>query len=381
MNDKSNGTGATAPGAAATAAPAAPAREPLQPVSGPQLASAIGAALAAPLARIEHLAASLRARRDLPEAEQAELDAGLSDIHRIAIQSQQVGRLAHGRLRQSHEKLALHQAVHDILLERHAAFQARGMEVRQSLRAVEVIVDAGLLVGLLGAATDWAAHQGSHLMVKLGMQNWPEHGLLVIKAVGAAAGRDPDCLAWFLVQHFAQAMEVRVDRAFDAESAQLTLEFTRTVRNLSGLTTLDTERKDSGPDTWLVASGSSRQFAGSRVLLVTDDPALQRDVARVCQRLDLRLDTVPSTSKATRACELSTPHLIVIDENLHDADFDHLHADLLQRNLRFPVIEVAPQNSGFAISSWDASSTSRIGRDSIRERLPEAIEMELGKAA
>lgn len=379
MNEQSTGTGKPPDDAPGVAGAGADARAPAQAPSGPLLARAIGAELAGPLDRLARLAQALRERHALPEADQAGLDQALAEARRIAIQSQQVGRLAHLPLRQSHEKLALHQVLHDVMLERLAALRAAGVEVHQALRPVEVVVDASLLVSLLDAAVEWGARQGTRLSVRLGMMNWPEHGLLVVRASGGAERQDPDCLAWFLVQQIAAVMDVRLERTLDAGAAQLALEFTRTVRRLSGLTTLDAERGAEAPDTWRTASSIGHQFAGSRVLLVTDDPALQRDVSHVCQRMNLRLDTVPTTQRAARACTLSLPHVIVIDENLHDADFDHLHADLVQRHARFPVIEVAPDDGGFAVSSWDERSTSRVGRDAVRQRLPDAIALELGK--
>lgn len=355
---------------------------------GAQLAAAIGAELATPVARLQQLAQGLRARSQASSAELASLDAAIEEAHRIAVQSQQVARLAGGKLRQSHEKLELHTILHDVLLEHHALFASRGIEARQHLRPVEIIVDPSLLVSLLQTTVQWASERGSVLVIKLSMKNWPENGLLVIKAQRTVqvSGEAPptrfgDNLLWFLLAQIAQAMGVLVSREVTDESTTATLEFPRTVRNLSGLTSLDTERTQHPPgkNTWSEGSEMHKHLKGSHLLLITDDARLLRDVAKVCQRFQLKLDACPTTHQATRFCELSTPHLIVIDENLHDTEFDLLQADLVRHHVRFPVVEIAAKSEGYAVSSWDDSSASRVGRDAVVEQLPAVLTMELGK--
>lgn len=355
---------------------------------GARLAGAIGAELAAPVARLQQLAQELRIRPHLSSDDLADLDAAIAEAHRIAVQSQQLARLAGGKLRQSHEKLALHTILHDVLLEHHALFAARGIEARQHLRPVDIIVDPSLLVSLLQAAIQWASERGSRLVVRLSMKNWPENGLLVIKAQRtvqvsgeAPTSRSGDNLLWFLLAQIAQAMGVLVSREVTEEGTTATLEFPRTVRNLSGLTSLDTERSEHPPgkNTWSESSETHKQLKGSHLLLITDDARLQRDVAKVCQRLQLKFDACPTTHQATRFCELSVPHLLVIDENLHDTEFDLLHADLVRHHVRFPVVEIAARSEGYAVSTWDDGSASRIGRDAVVEQLPAILAMELGK--
>lgn len=361
-------------------------RAPAGP-DGPRVAEALGAALGPALTRLEQLAQALRAGRGLGGAELADFEAALAQVHRVTVRSQQLGRLARGGLRQSHEKLALHEVVHQALLDRHAAFQAAGIEVLPYLRPVEVLVDAGLLVSVVETALDWAARPGVRLQVKVELKNWPEHGLLAVRgevpAGAASAPAGPDDLAGLLLPLLAAALGLDVTQAVQDRGWQLVLEFPRTVRRLAGLTALDAEPIDppapaarSGP----VSGTDSRQLAGARVLLLTDDPAVQRDVARVCDRLGLRLDSVPTAAQASRLCALALPDLLVIDEHLHDPEVDQLHQGLVQRRPHFPVIEVAPAQAGFAMSSWDEASSSRIGRDAIVQRLPDAIVLELGKA-
>ncbi len=370
--------------------PAAPMATP----TGPQLAGAIGAALAAPVTRMAQAAGALAVLADPHDPDLARLEAATAQIRQIALCSQQLARLAEGRLRQSHEKLALHEVVQEALRDHRAAFMAQGIEVSPHLRPVDIIVDPGLLVSLVNTALDWAAEQGTHLLVKLVLQTWPQNGLLSVTAsrtvqVAGEPGeaRDPNTLLWFLLQYTAQAMGVGVFREVNDQGATVQLEFHRTVRNLSGLTTLDVEpagdhgQARPGERSFGDTVSAAKRLKESSILLVTDDPRLRHEVSRVCLRLNLRLDITPTTRQATRFCELTTPHLIIIDENLHDAEFDQLHADLVRHNVHFPVIQVGPADEGFAVSAWEEGGASRIGRQRIAEQLPAALALELNNLA
>ena len=103
------------------AAPPAPKAATAPLPTGPQLAGAIGAALAAPASRIAQALQDLHGRHAPGDPALASLEAAGEQVRQIARCSQQLARLAAGRLRQSHEKLALHSILHDVLLEHHAA--------------------------------------------------------------------------------------------------------------------------------------------------------------------------------------------------------------------------------------------------------------------
>ncbi|MGH8859602.1 MAG: hypothetical protein ACREXG_16475, partial [Polaromonas sp.] len=116
------------------------------------------------------------------------LVAALASANAIAHQSQQIARLAEGRLRQSHEHLCLDELLHQALQERTSTLQAQGVEVQCNIQPVEIIADPGLLSSLIDTALDWACAQGhgQRLVILLGIKNWPEHGMLVIKAAPLA---------------------------------------------------------------------------------------------------------------------------------------------------------------------------------------------------
>jgi hypothetical protein len=352
-------------------------------VTAAQMAQAIGASLAAPVTELEVLLRGLREQRALTPAQLDALDAALHRIHSISLNSQQLGRLADGHLRESHERLALHEATLDVLMQPNASWRRSGLGLRQQLRPVEVIVDPGLLVSLLETSFGWAAQMGEKLLVKLGMKNWPEHGLLVIRALqpeppaGTPDARVPDNLPWQLVVHTARAMGVIVRREITPAYVQLSLEFPRTVRSLSGLTSLEGERH-LGPDTWQMSHGA-KAADGATALLVTDDHRLQREVKEICRHMRMNLDCAPNMADALRQCKAALPALIIIDQSLHDESFDALRAEVARKGLDLPAVEITSSDSGFELSTWDDTSISRVGRDAVAQHLQSAMTLALGQ--
>lgn len=342
----------------------------------PELAEVIGASLAAPVTRLRTLLAEVRLDRSWSDGRLAALEQAVEETHRIGLQSQHLARLLGGKLRQSHEKLALHRVVLDLLAQRQASATAAGVVMRQHVKPVEVIVDPGLLVGLLEALVDWALQAGDELLVKLEMKNWPEHGLLTVRAVGRDRP-DADNLDWQVVARTAEMMGVLLTRDLTQAHAQATLEFPRTVRELSGLTALDTER-EVGPDSVRIDSQTS-QLLGLRVLLVTDDRRVERDVVAVCERMNMRLETAINPRQALGLSELSQPELVIMDETLRDDAFDAHLERLMREREHFHVVEVTAPGSGFEISSWEVTSMSRIGRDNIRDQLKTVLSLEFGR--
>lgn len=359
------------------------AADATEEVSAAQMAQAIGASLAPPVSDLDALLRGLREQRALAPAQLDALEAALQRIHTISLHSQQLGRLADGHLRQSHERLALHEATLDVLMQPNASWRRAGLGLRQQLRPVDVIVDPGLLVSLLEATFGWAAQMGDKLLVKLGMKNWPEHGLLVVRSLrqepppGTPDERVPDNLAWQLIVHTARAMGVSVHRDITPAYVQVSLEFPRTVNTLSGLTAQEGERH-LGPDTWQMSHGA-KAADGATALLVTDDHRLLREVKDICRRMRMNLESAPTMAEAIRQCKAALPALIVIDESLHDESFDALRAEVARQGLDLPAVEITSSDSGFELSTWDDTSISRVGRDAVTQHLQAAMTLALGQ--
>ena len=146
------------------------------------LAGSIGLQLSEPLASMQAALEAIEQTQHLSRENMLVLVESVKLARKLAMQSQQIARLASGSLRQSHETMKLDELVSVALREYSDVFRQRGIEVFQRIRAVEVIVDASLLHSLVDAALDWAAGLGRKLTVTLEMMNWPEHGLLIFKS-------------------------------------------------------------------------------------------------------------------------------------------------------------------------------------------------------
>jgi CheY-like chemotaxis protein len=379
-SNKSNSRSAAVPGPAGTA-PSAGAERP-----DFALAELLGQELAQPLSDMQSALQDIETNKNFTRDDFNRLSASIKSARKLAMQSQQIARLAGGRLRQSHENLKLDAMVLAAMQERSREFRKKGIEIFQRIRPVEVIVDAGLLHSLIDAAFDWAAGLGSKLTVTLEMQNWPEHGLLTFKTKRAVSGRtidsqanetegDPsrDSVGWYLISEIAQAMGLLVNRTSSDQETRLVVEFSRTVKRLEGLTVVEME---SGPESLY---GNSRPMSGSRILLITDDVRLQLEVRQICTGTGMVLDSVANASHAVRFCEMESPTLVIIDEYMRDPVFEQLHQDLRNRDPNFPFIEIAATPNTFEMAGWTSESMSRLSKDALQMHLATILAAELTK--
>ena len=350
------------------------------------LAGILGRELAEPLSDMQSVLLEVERSKLLTGDDVRRLYASIKSARTLAMQSQQIARLACGHLRQQHETLKLDAMVLSCMQERAVGFHQQGIEVFQRLRPVEVIVDAGLLYSLINAALDWAAGLGCKLTVTLEMKNWPEHGLLIFRTSHAVADKcasdsqddsedNPidDTVGWYLVNEISQAMGVSIKRISSPQETSLLIEFSRTVKHYEGLSAVEI---DTGPDSLY---GESRPSAGARILLITDDARLQIQVRSICKGTSLVLDCVASASQAVRFCELECPTLVIIDQNMKDRVFNELHSDLRNTDPNFPFIEIAVGSNILEMAGWTSESMSRLSKDSLQTHLPGIVAMELAK--
>ena len=345
-----------------------------------KLAGVIGSDLSEPLAAIQHVLNEVTRTHSINRPQITLLESSLEVARRVAVQSQQIARLAGGRLRQSHETLKLDELLRDALLQRARIFKQRGVEVYQSLHPVEVIVDAGLLFSLIDTAIDWATSVGQRLVVTLKMKNWPEHGMLLIKVSDSVGGGvssesepESDNLTWYLFTEIAHAMGVGIERTTSTNESSLMVEFPRTVKRLAGLTAVEV---DTG---WSSIDSDSKPLAGHRVLTITDDEKLRFDISLICRSMALVADAVPNTRQGVRFCELDAPHLVIIDQRVRDHIFDELRQDLRKIDPNFPFIEIASESNTLEMAGWMSDSMTRVSRDSLRAQLESILVMELAK--
>ncbi|HSV52011.1 MAG TPA: hypothetical protein VLJ57_07835 [Burkholderiaceae bacterium] len=349
------------------------------------LAGVIGLQLSEPLADMQRIVHDLISTGKISRAQVQELSGAIETARRVAMQSQQLARLSRGRLRQSHERLALDAIVKQALAERHQFFHQRGIELVQRIKRVEVIVDPGLLSSLIEAAIDWASERGHRLTVSLEIKHLPEHGLLVFKSSPTVTTSGPgspavegefEKLSWHLLTEIAQSIGAALDRVKSSDEAVLTIEFPRTVKQLEGLTAVE---MDLGADSWMPSE--SKSLAGHQILLVTADEGLRDDIADICGNMGLLVDCVASPEQAVRTCKVEQPHMLIVDERVRDARFDALCQELLQQDPNFPMIEIASDANTLAMASWMSDSMTRVSRGSLRAQLPQVLVLELAKIA
>ncbi len=365
-------------GSAATTEPSAPPNWG----AGFALVGQVGGELSGHVAVMQQFVQEFNATRRISRAQLQLLAQAIEASAKIARESQQIARLAEGRVRQSHERLKLHEIVNQALDERAPGLHRQGTEIYRNIKPVEIIVDPGLLSMLIESALDWATASGQQISVSLGIKNWPEYGVLAIRSSQTVVDSRfvqeptaPDNVHWHLLAQVASAMGVTVVRDVAGGEIRLTAEFARTVKSLEGLTAVEL---DVGGDS--SQHGTTKALAGLRILLVTTDPLVRGEVHNVCSMLGLLVDTVPTADKAVRYVETDQPHLIIIDEKIRDARFDGLIEDLRRHNPNFGLLEIAEGHNTFEVSSWMSDSMTRISRDVLRDQLASVLTLELAKA-
>ncbi|MDB5965696.1 MAG: hypothetical protein JWQ72_2196 [Polaromonas sp.] len=361
-------------------APPTPARTGLKKSVEPApiacgLLGDIGAELAMPVNVMRDFVRKVRQGQGVSEQQMASLCDAIESANQIARGSQQIARLAEGRLRQSHERVCLDALLGQML----DTLKAQGITVESHIQPVEIIVDAALLCSLVEAAVNWGAAQGNHVDVALSIKAWPEYAVLVIKTAtplaGTAETSQADSLNWHLLSYLAQTMGVRVERELSAEAgSMLLLEFPRTVRRLEGLTTTEVHTGEES------TFAGTKSMAGQRLLLIANDLLIRSAVDEAGGLLGLRVDAVPTVERAREYLQLEVPHLIVIDERLHDDAFD-LTVDAIKAvHPDIGLVEVAEAPNTFEISSWMDNSMTRLSRDGLKAKLPCVLSLELARA-
>ena len=340
-----------------------------------ELLGEIGAELSMPLNTMRVFVQKVREAQGVSEQQMDELAGAIESANQIARNSQQIARLAEGRLRQSHEKVCL-----DVVLKQALArLDGQGIAFTSNIKPVEIIVDAALLSSLVEAAVNWGAAQGQPVMASLHIKSWPEYALLHINAASPQAGTaetsQADSLNWHLLTYLAQAMGVKLERELSAETGStLVLEFPRTVRSLEGLTATEVHTGEES-----VFQGT-KSMAGQRLLLIANDMLVRAAVEEAGRLLGLRVDAVSAVSRARDHLKLEAPHLIIIDERLRDGDFNLLVNEVRELNPDIGLVEIANAPNVFEISSWLDNSMTRLGRDVLRAKLPCVLSLELARA-
>jgi hypothetical protein len=347
-----------------------------------RIAGVIGAELSESIHTMRRIVQAFHDTHRVSRAEMAELVIALEEASSIAHRSQQLARLSEGRLRQSHERVSLDLMVEAALNDRVDRFKQRGIEVRRAIKPVEIVVDPGLLSDLVDTAMDWALQRNQRIFVSLGINHWPEHGLLTIRTSQTVSTQGPayytpdvESLKWVLLSEISKAMGVTLSKVVEGPDVSLSLEFARTVRHLEGMTSMEIDAS-AGDSAFHVGT---KALAGLRILLISKDAAVRGEVENACRSMGLRPDTVTDSEKAVRYTEREQPHMIIVDERVRDRVFNDLMQDIRRLEPNFGFLEVTDDANTFEVSGWMGDSMTRVSRNVLRQHLPSVLMLELAK--
>ncbi|MFZ5549285.1 MAG: hypothetical protein ACOZJX_11370 [Pseudomonadota bacterium] len=354
-----------------------------------QIGSEIGASLSSALERVTTLAATGKIDRPGLKALRDEIELA----RRVGMMGQQLARFASGRIRQSPETLSLTQMARDVLLQRGREISAKGLEVRQAMRPVDVIIDATLLHSLLQSLVDWMLeHAEANVEFRIDLRPWPPYARLSchfshrppaeVDAMVVARndhevgnGADAlDTLSWRLVQQIAWALKLGLERLDGPEGVTaVSIEFPQTVsEQLEGVTAIEI-------DQGFGVSDNSKPLAGAQVLVLAQKRDLRSDIRDATRHMGLVVDFVSSIDEAEEYCRDALPQAVIYESSLGGSRFEKLRANVEADLPNFVFIEIAAEGNGFTLSQDGSRQHATIGRDAVLASLPSALIFELSR--
>ncbi|MCV2368235.1 sensor histidine kinase family protein [Roseateles oligotrophus] len=391
--------------ASASAAANDVAGEP-SPVQWTEIVQQLGAEIAGPLSlaleRIHDLVSTGQIDRQNLRA----LRESVSQAREAGMLGQQLARLASGRVKLTRERMHLTQVLRGVLAQRSRETQARGIQVRQILKPVEIMADGSLLFALLNALMDWAlASTHSSIDLRLDLTPWPAKARLMCRFAHRSLDLldDPratelpqvlNSLAWRLVEQTALTMGVLPLREDEAGITVLTLEFPQTVGDepgtAAGLADREAERSLARPIEHKPAyssehaaeylpSSNSKPLAGSHILIISQQRELRSQIQAAIQHMGLIVDLAGSMAEATQFCQEGLPHGIVFESALRGEDFELLFADVMREVPDFCFVEVLNEQHLTQLSTATSDGLARISRLHLADALSSVLMFELSK--
>ncbi len=380
------------------------------PVQWTEIVQQLGAEIAGPLSlaleRIHDLVSTGQIDRQNLRA----LRESVSQARDAGMLGQQLARLASGRLKLSRERMHLTQVLRGVLAQRSRETQARGIQVRQILKPVEIMADGSLLFALLNALMDWAlASTHSSIDLRLDLTPWPAKARLVCRFAHRSLDLldDPrsaelpkvlNSLAWRLVEQTALTMGVLPLREDEAGITVLTLEFPQTVgEDVGAVTSTATNvaavmsdrepERSSNPGNKrssehapeYLPSSNSKPLAGSHILIISQQRELRSQIQAAIQHMGLIIDLAGSMAEATQFCAEGLPHGIVFETGLRDETFDSLFADVMREVPDFCFVEVLSGQHLTQLSTATPDGLARISRLHLDDALASVLMFELSK--
>jgi hypothetical protein len=368
------------------------------PVQWTEIVQQLGAEIAGPLSsaleRIHELISTGQIDRQSLRA----LRESVSQAREAGMLGQQLARLASGRLKLSRERMHLTQVLRGVLAQRSRETQARGIQVRQILKPVEIMADGSLLFALLNALMDWAlASTHSSIDLRLELTPWPAKARLVCRFAHRSLDLidDPrfselpqalNSLAWRLVEQTALTMGVLPLREDEAGITVLTLEFAQALVDEPGAAGPIEDRapgrepsRGSEHAAEFAPSNNSKPLAGSHVLIISARKDLRCQIQTAIQHMGLIIDLAGSMAEAAQFCLEGLPHGIVFESALGGDDFDQLYADVMREVPDFCFIEVLDEQHLTQLSTATTDGLARISRLHLNDALSSVLMFELSK--
>jgi hypothetical protein len=336
-----------------------------------QVGREVAEPLSAALERVIQLATTGKIDRDSLRALRTEIESA----RRIGIVSQQLARFGAKRLRQSDERLDLAQTLQAVLTQRAREANSRGIEVRHSTRAIEVLADPALLFSLLNGLVDWAVELGGRrIAFRVDQQERPRQGRISCQVSGAPADRAAfDSVTWHLVKQIAETLRLLVDTSSEVEVTSIAIRFPRTI-DLEA-PAISTVELDMGH----ASSINSKPLAGSQVLVVSARRELRAQIRQSIADMGMVIDFVGSVDEAINFCADSLPHALVFDGVLSGKRLARLAEEIRVEVPDFALIEIVEEGTVFEVSGFSGLEHARVGRDALHHALPSTLVFELSK--
>ena len=377
----------------------------------------IGAEIAGPLSSALERIHNLMVTGQIDRQGLRSLREAVAHAREAGMMGQQLARLASGRVKLARERIHLTQLLRSVLAQRSRETQARGIQIRQVLKPVEVLADGSLLFALLNALMDWAlTSTHSSVDLRLDLTPWPAKARLVCRFAHRSldmldnlkpAPTPPslNSLAWRLLEQTALTMGVLPLREDEGGITVLTLEFPQTVGE-DGATTgaapspvgerpadwpaeraLDRpadrpidramERNaeaDAGPTTL-----NSKPLAGSHLLVVTPRRELRAQIQDAVKHMGLIIDMVGDMNEANQFCMEGLPHGIIFETAQRGPAFELLRKELMQEVPEFCFVEVLDVDHLTQLSTATGERMARISRTHLGDALPSVLLFELSR--
>lgn len=377
-------------------APPAAANDVLHGPSHAQWADIVqqlGAEIAGPLSTALERIHNLISTGQIDRQSLRSLRESVAQARESGMVGQQLARLASGRLRLSRERLHLTQVLRGVLAHRSRETQARGIQVRQALKPIEIMGDGALLFSLLNALMDWAlASTHSSIDLRLELSSWPAkarlscrfaHRSLELITDARGQGEAPsrlDSLAWRLVEQTALTMGILPLREDEAGITMLTLEFPHTVGEEPGMSAVEAPPPVEPSPRDFHPSANSKPLAGSHLLIISPRRELRSQVQDAVRHMGLIIDMVGTVDEAAQFCLEGLPHGIVYEASARSEELAKLRSEVLREVPSFSFIEVLDEEHITQLSTATADGIARISRKHLVDALPSMLLFEFSKA-